>query len=363
MTLPGTIEELSGEWLTSALREAGRIEGDGVVTIAKAGPLGTGTAYATEMTRIELEGPEGTPPSAIVKLPATTAVRQILDGVGAYAREVTFYDELAGDVPVRVPEPYVVATEEGSTDFVLVIEELSAYEPLDQLSGLTLEQVEAAVDALAAFHAWSWEHERLAGLADRFPPLDSEMGTGVYTKFSQFFSLAWPAARELPAVADEVKAFGDRYGELVPFFVEQLATPRTITHGEFRADNMFLGPDGELVMLDFQTVAQQAGIIDVAYLVAGSLVPDVRRGRDEELVRRYHDGLQANGVAVSGPDGYAFDRAWEQYRIALPFNLMLSGLAFSQYEQSDERGKQLLVEMVGRASDAIVANGSLELLP
>ena len=42
---------------------------------------------------------------------------------------------------------------------------------------------------------------------------------------------------------------------------------------------MFLGPDGELVMLDFQTVAQQAGIIDVAYLVAGSLVPDVRRGR------------------------------------------------------------------------------------
>ena len=80
-------------------------------------------------------------------------------------------------------------------------------------------------------------------------------------------------------------------------------------------------------------------------------------------MRRYHDGLQANGVAVSGPDGYAFDRAWEQYRIALPFNLMLSGLAFSQYEQSDERGKQLLVEMVGRASDAIVANGSLELLP
>ena len=64
MTLPGTIEELSGEWLTSALREAGRIEGDGVVTIAKAGPLGTGTAYATEMTRIELEGPEGTLPSA-----------------------------------------------------------------------------------------------------------------------------------------------------------------------------------------------------------------------------------------------------------------------------------------------------------
>jgi hypothetical protein len=363
MALPGRIEEVSGEWLTAALRDSGRIAGDGQVAITAAGPLATGTAYSTVMSRIELEGPDGTPPSAVVKLPVTTEIRQVLDGVGAYVREVTFYSELARDVPVRVPETYVVATEEGSTDFVLMIEDLSSFEPADQLEGLTVEQMEAAIDALAAFHAWSWEHERLAGLADRFPPLDSEMGRGTYGQFSQFFGLAWQAARELPMVPEEVKVFGDRYGELAPFFIEQLATPRTITHGEFRADNLFLGQDGELVMLDFQTVAQQAGIVDVAYLVAGSLALEVRRGRDEELVRRYHAAIETNGVAVEGPGGYTFERAWEQYRIALPYNLMLSGLAFSQYEQTDDRGKQLLVEMVARACDAIISNRSLELLP
>lgn len=83
MALPGTIEELTGEWLTAALRDAGRINGDGEVTVTAAAPLQTGTAYSTVMTRIELEGPDGTPPSAVVKLPVTTEIRQVLDGIGA----------------------------------------------------------------------------------------------------------------------------------------------------------------------------------------------------------------------------------------------------------------------------------------
>jgi Ecdysteroid kinase-like family len=355
--LPRTIEAVDGAWLTAALRRSGLIDAEGTVSVGSAEPLTTGTAFSTIMYRLTLEGPTGTPDSAVVKLPVAGQVRQLLDGIGAYRREVTFYSELADHVPIRVPKPYIAEIAEGSTDFVLAIEDLSHLEPANQMQGLTLEQAQTAVDNLARFHAHFWESERLAQLADRFPPLDGEQADAIYAQFTQFFAMAWQSARELPVVADEVKRFGDRYGELLPFMVEQLATPRTIVHGELRAENLFLTRDGGLLMIDFQTVAQHAGVVDVAYLVAGSLTPDVRRGRDQELVRRYHAGLQDAGVT-----GYSFDRAWEQYRIALPFNLLLSGLAFMQYEVTDDKGKELLVEMLRRASDAIVANRSLELI-
>jgi Ecdysteroid kinase-like family len=347
MAPPRTIDELDGPWLSAALGER--------VSIKSSTPISGG--YSTAMYRLELEGQREAPASVIVKLPVSGQVRQLLDGIGAYVREVTFYAELAGDVPVRVPEAYAAEMAPDSTDFVLVLEDLSALEPVDQLTGLTLEQAETAVDALARFHAWSWEHERLERLADRFPPLDSGVAGGVYGQFARFFGMSWQAARELPVVADDVKVFGDRWSELLPTFVSELSTPRTIAHGELRADNLFLLPDGGLLMIDFQTVAQQAGIVDVAYLVAQSLPVEVRRGNDEQLVRRYVDALAAAGIK-----DYDHQRAWSQYRVALAFNLLLPGLAFMQYENSDDRGKQLLVEMLRRTSDAIEATGALDLL-
>jgi len=105
-------------------------------------------------------------------------------------------------------------------------------------------------------------------------------------------------------------------------------------------------------------VAQQAGIIDVAYLISSSVDEEVRRGHEEALVRRYQEQLAAAGVT-----GYNFERAWEQFRIAVAFMLLMPGLAFMQYEQTNDRGKQLLVEMLARASDTIVSIGALELLP
>jgi hypothetical protein len=356
--LPTTIEGITGPWLTDALRRSGVLNGDAEVTVTSAEPLTIGTAFATKMYRLVLDGPDGAPASLVLKLPVDSEIRGLLDGIGAYVREVTFYSELADQVPVRVPKPYVAELTEGSTDFVLAIEDLSGLEPADQLAGLTLEQAGTAVDNLARFHASSWESERLDELADRFPPLDSPMGRGVHEQFGQFVGMVWPTARELPVVADEVKEFGDRFPSLIPVFIERLAKPRTIVHGELRADNLFLTPDGGLLMIDFQTVAQEAGIVDVAYLLSQSLSPDVRQGRDEELVRRYQAGLERAGI-----EGYSADQAWEQYRVAVAFNLLLPVLAFSQYEQTDERGKQLLVEMLRRASDAIVANESLALLP
>lgn len=358
MDLPKKIEDIDGAWLGAALHEAGRIGDPNGVVITGVRPVGGGTAWSTTMSILDLEGPEGTPASAVVKLPITGELRQLLDGIGAYTRELTFYRDLAQDVPVRVPEPYVAMMADDSTDFVLIMEDLSHVKTPDQLVGLTITETEQAIDALADFHAWYWEHERLQELENQFPPLDSPQAIAINENFMKYFAQVWQSVRQLPVVSDEVKLFGDRLPELLPFFVERLSAPRTLSHGELRADNFFLLPDGGILLVDFQSLAQQAGMIDVAYLVSQSMDEVVRQGQDEALVLRYQQRLAASGVA-----DYSFEQAWEQYRLAVAFMLLIPGLAFMQAEHSDERGKQLMLEMLARANDTIISVGSLDLLP
>lgn len=354
--VPTVIGDVDSAWLTGALRRSGRLADSESVTLVRTDPLTSGTAFSTLMYRLRLDGPPGTPQSAILKLPIEGPVRDLLDGIGAYRRELTFYRELAPNLPVRVPEAYIAEMSTDGTDFVLLLEDLAHLRPGDQLTGLTLPQAEDAVEYLAAFHGWAWEHNRLTEFADRFPPLDGPVGSAVQQQFGQIFAANWPEARQY--VSGDAAKVGDCLPDLIPFYINALATPRTIAHGELRAENLFLPPDGGILMLDFQTVGLHAGIVDVAYLISQSLPTAVRQGRDEVLVRRYHQGLLAAGVT-----DYAFDQAWKQYRIAVAFNLILPGVALMAFAATDDRGKQLLLEMLRRASEAINDVDSYSLLP
>jgi hypothetical protein len=353
--LPTTIEAIDSAWLTGALRRSGQLSESESVTLQRAEPLTSGTAFSTLMYRLFLEGPASVTQTAILKLPVTGPVRALLDGISAYRREVTFYRELAPHLPVRVVTPYIAEIGLETTDFVLLLEDLRDLRPGDQLAGLTLSQAEYAVDYLAAFHAWGWEHERLGEFAGRFPPLDSPIGTGVQQQFGELFKSIWPAARA--HMGGESLKVGDRLADLIPGFIAALHAPKTIAHGELRAENLFLSDSGALVMVDFQTVAQQAGIVDLAYLISQSLPTEVRRGHEAELVRRYHRGLQHAGVR-----DYDYERAWTQYRLAVAFNLVLPGVAFMTFDSTDDRGRRLLIEMLHRASAAINDNNCVELI-
>jgi thiamine kinase-like enzyme len=358
MGLPSKLEEIDGAWLSEALYEAGRISEPKGVTVKGTKGLTGGTAFSTTMSILELDGPAGTPATAVIKLPiGDSPLRSLLDGIGAYRREITFYGELAHQFPVRVPEAYVVKMDEATSNFVLILEDLSHIDTPDQIVGLTLAQAEKAVDALAVFHAWSWEHERLDRLQDSIPPLDGPKAVAIYESFTSYFTLLWPQVRDLPMIADEVKTFGDRFSDYLPFFIEQLSTPRTIAHGELRADNMFVPREGDVIIVDFQAIAQQAGIVDLAYLISQSVDEDVRRGKDEDFVRRYQEKLTVEGVR-----DYPFEQAWEQYRIATAFMLLIPVLSFAA-EDVDDRARSLRTEMLHRANDTIMAIGALEALP
>lgn len=358
-TIPLSIEQVSSAWLTAALRRSNHLSADETAEIIDCKPLSAGAAYSTLMYRMQLSAPR-LPKSAILKLSVNGPVRALLDGIGAYEREVAFYRDLSSAMPVRMPEAYVAEYDNETKDMILVIEDLAPRVPVDQIAGLTLAQAEAAVDGLARFHAWSWQHPRLAEFADRFPPLSAPRGRGVIEQFGQFMGMSWASAVQLSGtgMSPEVAAFGQRLPALVPFFLDRLAAPATIIHGELRGENLFFDHDGSLMLIDFQAATQGSGVIDVAYLLSQSLPAELRRGQDERLVRRYWNGLVAGGVT-----GYTWEQAWEQYRLAVAYNLILPGVAFTAYESSDQRGKTLLLTMLSRASAAIADNNSLALIP
>ena len=86
-----------------------------------------------------------------------------------------------------------------------------------------------------------------------------------------------------------------------------------LLHGDIRADNMFFAGD-RLKVVDFQIAVRGASAADVAYLVNQGLPTEVRRGRDQELVREYLEGLAGHRII-----DYSFDEAWRHYRFAVAF--------------------------------------------
>lgn len=358
-TTPATIQDLDSAWLTDALRRSGVVGPEDSVRLGGHEPLTTGTAFATKMYRLGLQGPTGCPQTAILKLPVTGDIREFIDGVGAYTREVTFYQQLAAEVPIRVPHCYVAEISSESTDFVLLLEDLCYLEPADQLVGLNLAQAEALVDDLARLHAWSWGHSRLLTLAEKFPPLDGPIGRGAADVFARFYTAAWPGAQAAlgDSATPEVFDLAGRLPDLLPKMIDMLGSPRTITHSELRADNLFIGDDGALTMIDFQTVSQASGMLDVSYVLSQSLPTALRRGNDETLVQRYFDGLLCSGVS-----DYTWDQAWKQYRVGCAYNALWAGMAYGQIDRLDDRGRQLVMEMLRRSCAAMADVHSADLL-
>lgn len=340
--IPKSEVDLDDGWISQVIGSPVR------VTSTEA--VGVGSAFACQLFRLRLAGPQGTPDSVVVKLPVEGEVRAMLDGIGAYGREVLFYRDLAAEVPVRTPQVYAAVQADEGTDFVLVMEDLVGCEPVDQITGLTLTQAKAAVDALARMHGWSWGRaDLLDRYADRFWPVDSEPGKALQKQYCGLFAHVWSARREAFAalLGPAAQQVGDRFEELQPELIARLAAPRCLTHGELRGDNLFFDVSGQPVLFDFQAAQQECGVRELQYLLGTSLPENVLADHEHALLDRYMNGLQKVGVDYDPVD------ARERYRAATTYNLMWPVMASIRYEAASDRGREALDAMVRRLGAAI----------
>ena len=263
--------------------------------------------------------------------------------------------ELAQELDVRVPRCFYIAEGKSSDDFVLVLEDLGPAQTSDQIVGCDMSQAEAAIDSAAGVHAPFWGS----------PALDSA-SWNVRSMWIPQVAQAYPAlfAQYSDAFRDKVSAddlaIGEAFAPVIGEWFAQQPRPWTITHGDFRLDNMLFGIRGgaePIGVLDWQTILVGSGVVDVAYFIGTSLPTDVRREHEERLVRRYHAGLLQRGVK-----DYSFERCWNDYRYSALLGYFMATYAPMLVKRT-ERGDQMFAQWLQRVADQMRDLDSPALLP
>ena len=351
--------DITESWLTEILRTSGVLSESEDVIGLRCESFGDAAGLLGMLYRVHPRyspGAQG-PASLVVKLPTDDpGQRGVADTLGFYRREVTFYQRFADDLPFRVPRPYAALQDDATTDFVIVMEDIGHLAQLDQVQGASLGQTESVIRQIARFHAnWS-EHPDLGELSDVFVPLDAPQQVAA---LPTIFESGWAGCKQHGSalLTPEIEAFGDQWGEFVPYMLGQLATQPTLVHGDFRADNTMFDENNGLVLIDFQIIGIANGLYDIAYFMCQSIDRDVRRGHDRELVQLYVDTLRDGGVDTD------IERAWRIYQAGVAFCLIKAVTVFRGWDSFGGRQHELITKMLSRTIEAIHDADALASLP
>jgi thiamine kinase-like enzyme len=360
VAIPYSVGGISADWLRASvgLQDAGAFAN---LTSITAERLGEGAAMATDIHRLILGYAPGAmpgPPTLVAKQPSSNPeVRELARGWSMYRREVLFYREIAATVGLRIPKAYVAEFDPQTNWFVLVMEDLSHATDGDQVAGLSLEQTRLALDEIAGLHASWWNRPELVALRAVIQPF----GEGLWIGTGARHAAAWPAFEKFVATraSPELRRVGERMAAAVePMMIDMAREPRTLCHGDFRADNLMFSPvDGAtaLTTVDWQAPLQARGAFDVGHLMAMSVTTEFRRTHETDLLRGYHDKLVAGGV-----DAYAYDEFFHDYRRGLLIGFTYVVQAGPAVDMGHPRTEALFDSAVRRLDAAVQDHGLTE---
>ena len=361
MRIPESPELLTFDWIDSALRVGGAINKATVVSF-EAEPLSEGGGHYGQLARLRLDydlNETGAPESLVAKFSsATQEMRERPNTIAAYEREVLFYQRLAHQTSLPTPTCYYSDINTETSMHVLLLEDLGPEGVGSKVVGCSPEQAEQAIHQIASFHAEWWEKPQLEELkwlkgSARDP-----------TAILDAHNLWWPdfLRRAEHRLTDQMKEIGRRLGQHHANMMQHPrgTPPRTLCHGDYSLDNLiFEMPDGKfpITVIDWQLTRIGHGMKDVAYFVGESLVPEVRRAIEMELLDVYCQILSDNGV-----QRYTFGQSLQDYRLALldRFGSLISTIAAMPFTKDQ---LQMHIDiLLPRNSAAILDNNAGELL-
>ncbi len=357
---PTRLEEVTTDWLTTALRSAGALDG-GSVTDFAAEVIGQGVGIMGLLHRLRptYEGGDG-PETVILKSPVDDeGTRFVARTFMFYGKEVAYYRTAAAGSPLATPRCFFAAHDPDSDDFVLLLEDLSDARVVSQLDGCPLDLAEAAIRALARHHAAHWESpafdDHLAWVPYGWdPPMPQGVQHGVATAWEPFL------AGFGEHLDDDIRAIGERFPMAAEEMMAFRSGPTTLCHGDYRLDNLFFRPgaDGpEVTVIDWQICVRTAGAYDVGYFISQSLTIEDRRAHEQHLLDLYRSCLAAEGI------DYPADQLFEDYRRTVLFCLCYPIQSGGSIELVNERAVQLVTDMLDRSVTAIRDLDAGELLP
>ena len=361
--MPKTSEEITPEWLNEVLDDS--VTGGAQVSSIEKEIIGQGAGFLGELTRLTptYDREAASPPRTIIaKLPTQDeSVRNLAQLINVYEREVRFFEQIADETPMRTPKRYFSHADTAKGEYVLLLEDLAPGRVGDQIATCSIEEAKTALRAVAGLHAAWWESPRLKEFA-WMPGVDDQLLIGL---ISMMYQQSWPTFVErygdqLPA---EILPIGEKFGQTFAEFAKDAeGGPLTLTHSDYRLDNMFfdLADGSPIAIIDWQLAQRGPALGDVTYFLAGNLTIEARREHETDLVRTYYEALVEGGVK-----DYSYESCVEDYRKAalLLFIFVVTNQDDFNLEDYNERAQQLISTMLDRYMAAILDLNAAEFLP
>ena len=367
--LPETLEELTPDWLSTALGYP--------VRDARAKVLGEGKGFMGDVIRLNLDTPESSQPeSVIAKLPKR-ANRAMGELIGVYEREIMFFRTLGDQLPVRIPHMRYSGfdRDKGSENqeailrafdrmplflhgligafgmkvaaakkrrYILLIEDLGAMRAGDQLEGLDERQAGDVLEAIAPMHRHFWRKDALRGHFWLLPlDVDARLRHARFKRSREHFGRA-----VAPGLTDTLDWLMHHGEQLSRRFVAD--APETLAHCDLRLDNVLFDGNKGCAFIDWQLVRRAPATYDVAYFLSGALHADAGEDAVQRILARYHQSLAV--------DDYSLDALRRDYRRATLVNLAnLATAGDGDIDFGNDRGNAMMTawmeRLAARAAD------------
>jgi hypothetical protein len=343
-----TLEDLDAAWLADALQS-------GPVASFAHEPIGTGQMSESHRISLSYADPEPTGPATIVvKLAASDAAsRSTGVGLGIYAREIRFYEQLAPRIGGPLAACRLARFDESDGWFTLLLEDVAPAEQGDQIAGCSVEQARLAMRELARLHAPVLGDPALAATdwLNQSPVVGQALVSQLLPAFLERYG---------ERIAPEHGALCERFVARLDGWLAERHPPLGLVHGDFRLDNMLFGVPGSprpLTVVDWQTVGWGGAMTDAAYFIGSGLLLDDRRAHERELFGEYFDALLGHGV-----EGIDWEGCWSEYR-RLTFGGILMAIVASMLVERTDRGDEMFMAMLARHSQQALDLAAEELLP
>lgn len=297
--------------------------------------------------RFALQSEDPTVPSSVVVKMASPDPTSRATGISLrnYEREVKFYNEIVETLDVRSPRSWFADWHEDGGDIAIVLEDMAPSEQGDQIDACGIEHARLAVEQLVKMQGPRWNDTTLADIdwLQRRDAADAERLSGLIGMVLPGFLATYTDAI-LRDVGQGGLDFISTLATKIPEYIAAKDAPFTITHGDYRLDNLLFAttPDGvPCAVVDWQTPGHGNGVSDLAYFIGAGLLPEARREYEWQLVDQYIAGLEAYGHMI--------DHEWvkNHYRREAISGVIMAIVA-SQIVGRTERGDKMFEVMATR---------------
>lgn len=295
MDIPTTVREITGDWLTHVL--------DTPVTAVQVLDAHSGT---TGRAILEVDYAEKLefPHRLFVKLPPSDEMqRAFVTSTGMGRRESLFYQQLSGEVPLRVPHCYYAASDDLGEKYIMLLENLedSSCTFHNASTRYSMHYIREVLVSFAALHARYWESPRFADdLAWVQPPVKHDIARTLIERALRAHQA------DMPPVFTAMAELYLQQGDAIHHLWDQGAA--TLIHGDVHDGNLFL--DGDTPgFLDWALLARGPAMRDVGYFLAGTMSTEDQVIHNKALISFYREQLLIQGVSAPSEE-----ELWCQYQ-------------------------------------------------